>query len=133
VGKDESSDKAKEEGVKKPAVAKCTLSDVVKPLMSPEVIEKQCVTRVLVAKTMLEEELSKDEPSLASLAVLRKAAFGTETPDKGETCEKTTVATTVHECADGTSLKISSKALPQPAAVESLTEPVVITDELSKL
>jgi len=121
VGKDKSSDKPKEVGVKKPTVAKCTLSDVVKPLMSPEVIEKQRATRVLVAKTMLEEELSKEEPSLALLAVLRRAAFGTEMTDKEETCEKITVATTVHECADVTILEISSKALPRtkPTAVET--------------
>jgi len=39
-------------------------------------LEKQWLTRILVTKTLLEEELDKDEPSLFSVAAFRTAWYG---------------------------------------------------------
>jgi len=48
-------------------------------------LEKQRVTRILVAKTLLEEELANDEPSLFLIAVFRKAAYGGDVSEGKET------------------------------------------------
>jgi len=48
--------------------------------MGARVIEKQWMMRILVAKSMLEEELAKDDPSAASVAVLKSAVYGRDEP-----------------------------------------------------
>jgi len=48
--------------------------------MGARVLENQRKLRILVAKSMLEEELAKDEPSAASVSVLKSAAYGRDEP-----------------------------------------------------
>jgi len=51
-------------------------------------LEKQRIKRILVAKTILEEELAKDEPSLFSAAAFRKAAYGGDVSEgEGPVCD----------------------------------------------
>jgi len=126
-------DKHKEREMQKSAIAKSIPSDVAKPLISAEVIEKQRITRILVAKTMLGEELAKDKPSMASLDVLRKAAFGTETIEDEEASVTTIVETTVRKCPEQKRVEPPPRALPQTTAVENLIDPVLVTDEHSEV
>jgi len=126
-------DRSKEGVVKKAAVVRSIISDVVRPLVSAEVIEKQRVLRIIVAKTMLGEELAKSEPLPASLAVYRKAAFGTETPDGEEASATTTVKGTPEICAEDTGVEIFPNALSQTTTIEELRDPVIITDEPSEI
>jgi len=126
-------DRSKEGGVKKAAIERSIISDVVRPLVRAEVLEKLSVTRILVAKTMLGEELSKSDPSPASLAVYRKAAFGTETPGGEEASATTTVEGTPKNCAEDTVVEILPKALSQTTTIEGLRDPVLFTDEPSEI
>jgi len=129
----ENTDKSKDGGVKKSPVVKSAISDVVKPVMSAGVMEKQRVTRILVAKTMLGEELAKDEPSPASLAVLRKAAFGTETPESEPTNPDTATGSTTPKATNKMAVGTSSESVPQPMATDSSVEPVWISDGISEV
>jgi len=129
----ENTEKSKDGGAKKSPVVNSVISDVVKPVMSAGVIEKQRVTRILVAKTMLGEELANNEPSPASLAVLRKAAFGMETPESEPTNPETATESTTPKATDEMAVGTSSESLPQPMATDSSVEPVLISDELSEV
>jgi len=129
----ENTDQLEDGGVNKPPVVKGTISDVVNPVMSAAVIEKQRMMRILVAKTMLGEELAKNEPSPASLAVLRKAAFGTETPESEPTNTETGTESMTPKATDEMAVGTPSASVPQPRAMDSSVEPVLITDEISEV
>jgi len=61
-------------------------SDMVPGIIPPSIqtrsdaryIEKQRTTRIIAAKSLLEEELAKSGPSLASVATFRAAAYGND-------------------------------------------------------
>jgi len=81
--------------------------------MGARVIEKQRMMRILVAKSMLEEELAKDEPSAASVAVLKLAVYGRDEPkDAAMLDAEITVATTTG------AISISDTLMPIRSALE---------------
>jgi len=79
-------------------------------------MEKQRVSRILVAKTLLEEELAKDEPSLFSIAAFRTAAYGGDGSEgKEPVCDIVETEETL----------ITAKTIPiisQPSATTSSTQ-----------
>jgi len=52
-------------------------------------IEKQRTTRIIAVKSLLEEELAKSRPSLASIATFRAAAYGDDRSGKAEGVDET--------------------------------------------
>jgi len=63
-------------------------------------LEKQRTTRIIAAKSLLEEELAKPRPSSASIATFRAAAYGNDGSKKDEGVGECLAATktTSEEC-----------------------------------
>jgi len=82
--------------------------EMIQPRTDTKYVERQRLTRITAAKSLLEEELKKKRPSLESVAVFRAAAYGDASTTDLTTGKDTTVMT------DDASTRITGSRMDKP-------------------